>query len=234
MIKIENVEVVGWQHAIRGMRNSWNSHDKSDTDYTSYFTAFCDSDELEIGENDLALMKKLSKAGESHRKFMRMIVVYADITAPMYWWKQADQYKVGTVRNSCSTMHTIANKEFTIDDFSYEHLIENPDFSTENEISIADSEKMHSPKDILTEWIIPSLNVCRAAYLKTKDKKYWWQIIQLLPSSYNQKSTFMFNYEVLANIYRQRKNHKLQEWKDLRAWIETLPYSELITGKDEG
>ena len=204
MIKIENTEVCGLEHAIMGMRNPMNSWDKSDS-YIHYLT-----DEIVIGKNDLDLMKRLAKAGTDHRKFMRMIVVYADVTAPLYWWKEADTYKVGTVRNSCSTMHKITEKEFTLDDFSHEHLCNN---------SIKTIEK-----------VIETLNIERNNYLVSKDKWCWWQIIQLLPSSYNQKATLMLNYEVLANIYHSRKNHKLDEWVEFCKWIETLPYSELITG----
>jgi hypothetical protein len=164
-------------------------------------------------------MQNLCRAGTDHRKFMRMITVYADITAPMYWWKEADTYKVGTVRNSCSTMHTITKKEFTIDDFSCENLFDDDD------VMLAGKSSLHRT--------IADLNTARCLYLETKDKKYWWQIIQLLPSSYNQKSTFMLNYEVLSNIYKSRRNHKLTEWQTFCEWIENdLPYSELITGKD--
>ena len=212
MIKIENFEVVGWEHAIRGMRNPMNSWDKSDS--AGIGEMCC------IGKNDLDLMKRLVKAGTDHRKFMRMIVVYADITAPLYWWKEADTYKVGTVRNSCSTMHKITEKEFTLDDFSHEHLI----------IASLNSLKR----------TIDDLNACRDGYLNEDISNYpewkkeiWWQIIQLLPSSYNQRSTLMLNYEVLVNMYHSRKNHKLDEWVDFCKWIETLPYSELITGEGE-
>lgn len=213
MIEIENVEVVGWESAIRGMRNPMNSWDKSDS-YNHYFT-----DEIVIGNNDLDLMKRLRDAGTDHRKFMRMIVVYADVTAPLYWWKEADTYKVGTVRNSCSTMHKIHEKEFTLDDFSHEHLI------------VASLNSLNRT--------IEDLNSCRNGYLNEDisknpewKKEVWWQIIQLLPSSYNQRATLMLNYEVLANIYHSRKNHKLDEWREFCNWIETLPYSELITGGD--
>ena len=233
MIKIENVDVVGWESAIRGMRNPMNSWHKSDSYYHCEIEEGVESCEecqwcpnpndkhLVVGENDLDLMKRLVKAGTDHRKFMRMIVVYVDITAPLYWWKEADTYKVGTVRNSCSTMHKITGKEFTLDDFSHEHLI---------------PEAVSFLNDI-----IDCLNDARKAYLyydeeKDKltvdiDKKgLWWNIIQLLPSSYNQKATLMLNYEVLANMYHSRKNHKLDEWREFCKWIETLPYSELITG----
>ena len=206
MIKIENVEVVGWEHAIRGMRNPHNSWDKSDSII----------DEIglyEIGNNDLDLMKRLRNAGTDHRKFMRMIVVYADVTAPLYWWKEADTYKVGTVRNSCSTMHKIADKAFTLDDFSHEHL-------------------SYDVVDVLKE-LINALNIRRKDFLETKQKTFWWDIIQLLPSSYNQRATLMLNYEVLANMYHSRKAHKLDEWVEFCKWIETLPYSELITGGEE-
>ena len=224
MIKIENVEVVGWEHAIRGMRNPMNSWDKSDSWYGcgSEFDDHlepedCDMDNCKnchfcIGKNDLDLMKRLAKAGTDHRKFMRMIVVYVDVTSPLYWWKEFDTYKVGTVRNSCSTMHKITEKEFTLDDFSHEHLSD-------------DSIK-------LLKDIVFILNFHREKYLETKDKNYWWQLIQLLPSSYNQRATLMLNYEVLANIYHSRKNHRLDEWQEFCKWIETLPYSELITGGD--
>ena len=209
MIKFENTEVFGWEAAIRGMRNPKNSWGNSDTDYEKcYNTAYLISPT--IGNNDLDLMKRLVKAGTDHRKFMRMIVVYVDVTAPLYWWKEADTYKVGTVRNSCSTMHKITEKKFTLDDFSHEHLCNN---------SIKTLEK-----------VIETLNIERDNYLVSKDKWCWWQLIQLLPSSYNQKATLMLNYEVLANIYHSRKNHKLDEWIDFCKWIETLPYSELITG----
>ena len=212
MIKIENFEVVGWEYAIRGMRNPMNSWDKSDS--AGIGEMCC------IGKNDLDLMKRLVKAGTDHRKFMRMIVVYADITAPMYWWKEADTYKVGTVRNSCSTMHKITEKEFTLDDFSHEHLI----------VAGLNSLKR----------TIDDLNACRDGYLNEEISNYpewkkevWYNIIQLLPSSYNQRSTVMLNYEVLANMYHSRKNHKLDEWHTFCVWVDTLPYSELITGEGE-
>ena len=234
MIMINNIETYGWETAIRGMRNPMNSWDKSD----SYFGDSYLEDEnayikSHIGPNDLDLMKKLAKAGTDHRKFMRMIAVYCDITAPLYWWKEFDTYKVGTVANSCSTMHKIAEKEFTLDDFSYEHLIEEtPEMLKEWDIGVGWDDASHTiwPKDIL-EMMIESLNQCRELYLKTKNKVYWWQMIQLLPSSYEQKRTVMLNYEVLANMYKSRKNHKLDEWNTFCDWIEMLPYSELITGE---
>ena len=213
MIKLEHTEVVGWEHAIRGMRNPLESWAKSDSTF--------DFDGLwELGPNDLGLMKRLRKAGTDHRKFMRMLVVYVDITAPLYWWKEFDTYKVGTVANSCSTMHTIHKKEFTLDDFSCEHILDET-FTAEV-----------IPKVIL-EAMIKCLNENRAHYLSTKDKKYWWQMIQLLPTSYNQKRTVMLNYEVLANIYKSRKDHRLDEWHDFCDWIRELPYSELITGEEQ-
>ena len=222
MIKIEHTEVVGFEHAIRGMRNPLNSWDKSD----SYYTYIEDAETLQtadfeffVGDNDLELMKKLAKAGTDHRKFMRMITVYLDVTAPMYWFKEMDTYKVGTVRNSCSTMHKITDEEFTLDDFSHEHIYN--DVSTEP----SSLKVLHS--------IIDTLNQYRHLYLVSKCKGDWWQIIQLLPSSYNQKATLMLNYEVLANIYHSRKAHKLDEWVEFCKWIETLPYSELITGEGE-
>lgn len=234
MITITNVETYGWEAAIRGMRNPMNSWDKSD----SYFGDPYLEDEnsyikSHIGPNDLDLMKRLVKAGTDHRKFMRMITVSCDITAPLYWWKEFDTYKVGTVANSCSTMHKIAEKEFTLDDFSYEHLIEEtPEELKEWGVGVDWDDASHTiwPKDIL-ELVIEGLNNCREAYLKTKEKKYWWQMIQLLPSSYEQKRTVMLNYEVLANMYKSRKNHKLDEWNTFCYWIEMIPYFELIKGE---
>lgn len=231
MIKIENVEVVGWEAAIRGMRNPLNSWTKSDSKYYNdpiYDEAhpmfIHDNPIFNIGPNDKDLMKRLRNAGTDHRKFMRMITVYVDITAPLYWWKEFDTYKVGTVANSCSTMHKIHAKEFTFDDFSYEHLLDNETI----EIS-SDGYKLSS-LGLLGD-IISMLNTYRDLYLQTKDKKHWWQMIQLLPSSYNQKRTVMLNYEVLANMYKSRKDHKLDEWRKLCEWMRGLPYSELITGE---
>ena len=229
MLKVENVEVLGWEHAIRGMRNPKNSWAKSDSGPECPYEKekccgecqqnFC------IGPNDKQLMMALRNAGTDHRKFMRMITVYLDITAPLYWWKEFDTYKVGTVANSCSTMHKIAEKEFTLENFSCEHLL-----------SYWGKEKVNptiiypcTPMQHLNQ-TIACLNVCRKKYLETKDKKYWWQMIQLLPSSYNQRRTVMLNYEVLANIYKSRRNHKLDEWHTFCDWIEGLPYSALITG----
>jgi hypothetical protein len=229
MLKVENVEVLGWEHAIRGMRNPKNSWAKSDSGPECPYEKekccgecqqnFC------IGPNDKQLMMALRNAGTDHRKFMRMITVYLDITAPLYWWKEFDTYKVGTVANSCSTMHKIAEKEFTLENFSCEHLL-----------SYWGEEKVNptiiypcTPMQHLNQ-TIACLNVCRKKYLETKDKKYWWQMIQLLPSSYNQKRTVMLNYEVLANIYKSRRHHKLDEWHTLCDRIESLPYSALITG----
>nr|DAJ83559.1 MAG TPA: hypothetical protein [Caudoviricetes sp.] len=227
MIKFENGEIVGWEAAIRGMRNPMNSWEKSDS-FPCIGCEGCEpGQECEryndvIGPNDLDLMKRLRNAGTDHRKFMRMITVYVDIVAPLYWWKEFDTYKVGTVANSCSTMHKIQAKEFTLDDFSHEHLI----------------------STYLLETIINELNIYRNIYnnyteqtdeYKTQPSKkdIWWQMIQLLPSSYNQRRTIMLNYEVLANIYKSRRNHKLDEWRAFCEWIESLPYSELITGKVE-
>ena len=241
MIKIENVEVVGWEHAIRGMRNPKNSHQKSDS-YTCYSNGVCHCEEenyindvchgVTLGENDHDLMMRLRNAGTDHRKFMRMITVYVDVIAPLYWWKEFDTYKVGTVANSCSTMHKIHAKEFTLEDFSYEHLLEPKDVNVPNDSCCNwnwEGCGVIAPIDILEE-TVNMLNKAREMFLETKDKKYWWQMIQLLPSSYNQKRTVMLNYEVLANIYKSRKDHKLDEWRSLCSWIETLPYSELITG----
>ena len=222
MLKIENFEVLGWEHAIRGMRNPKNSWEKSDSGWEPQFDTEQGpvAGEFVIGPKDLDLMTRLRNAGTDHRKFMRMIVVYVDITAPLYWWKEFDTYKIGTVANSCSTMHKIADKKFTMEDFSCEHLFDFcPDCDTDSATVL--------------RYTIGWLNYCREKYLETKDKEYWWQLIQLLPSSYNQKRTIMLNYEVLANIYKSRKNHKLDEWHTFCDWIETLSYSELITGKEE-
>lgn len=244
MIKIENTELVGWEAAIRGMRNPLNSWEKSDSKWysigipTSNPAAINDkylSQKYCIGDNDLDLMKRLRNAGTDHRKFMRMITVYVDITAPLYWWKEFDTYKVGTVANSCSTMHKIHAKEFTLEDFSYEHLITSKDpdcydASYHWHSESANTNLYATPLDGL-KVIIGILNANREAYLKTKNKEYWWQLIQLLPSSYNQRRTVMLNYEVLANIYKSRRNHKLDEWHVFCEWIENLPYSELIIGE---
>ena len=238
MLKIENTEVMGWEHAIRGMRNPMNSWDKSDSEWysigipTSNPAAINDkylSQKYCLGDNDLDLMKRLRNAGTDHRKFMRMITVYLDITAPLYWWKEFDTYKVGTVANSCSTMHKIHDKEFTFDDFSHDHL----DGVSRDMFLQNDKDQPYffcSFEDMLYIQV-EALNKARNLYLETKDKKYWWQMIQLLPSSYNQKRTVMLNYEVLANIYKSRKNHKLDEWHTFCDWLKSLPYSELITGE---
>ena len=224
MIKITDTEVVGWEHAIRGCRNPLESWNKSDSfwkcvDYDSLNEK--DIYEYELGPNDLALMKRLCKAGTDHRKFMRMLVVYCDILAPLYWWKEFDTYKIATVANSCSTMHTIHKKEFTLDDFSYENVLDEPIVDTDGRL-VSSQASLNLTIDIL--------NIYREKFIDTKDKKYWWQMIQLLPSSYNQKRTVMLNYEVLANMYKSRKDHKLDEWRKLCDWIRELPYSELITG----
>ena len=225
MLKIENFEVLGWEHAIRGMRNPMNSWEKSDSNFfddsEGHVCNICQGrgsmSLIEMGQNDHDLMMRLRNAGTDHRKFMRMITVYLDITAPLYWWKEFDTYKVGTVANSCSTMHKIHAKEFTLDDFSTEHLYPEVREAFENTI-------------------IKYLNEARKTYNFLSDtpskKDAWWQMIQLLPSSYNQKRTVMLNYEVLANIYKSRRHHRLDEWHTLCDWIEELPYSELITGKE--
>ncbi|MBR2749090.1 MAG: hypothetical protein IKD97_04335 [Firmicutes bacterium] len=241
MITIENAEVYGWEAAIRGMRNPMNSWERSDTTFYGggEYHDICgnsgphnrpDDCGMIMGVNDIDLMMRLAKAGSEHAKYRRMIVVYVDITAPLYWWKEFDTYKVGTVANSCSTMHKIAEKEFTLGDFSSEHLFKQSDEEMTPEYYETEGY-MFSPKSCL-EILINVLNACRENYLRTKEKKWWWQMIQLLPSSYNQRRTVMLNYEVLAGIYRQRQSHKLDEWRDFCTWIETLPYSEIITGKD--
>ncbi len=220
MIKIENESVSSISRAIYSARNAMNSWDKSDSDLEKDI----------VGSNDLALAKRLCSAGTDHRKFMRMITVYADITAPLYWLKEIDQYKVGTVSNSCSTMHKIHAKEFTLDDFSHEHL--DNDWNDRKNLVDYNDEYFNTPLDVM-RWIIEVLNNYRDLYLETKDKKYWYEMIQLLPSSYNQRRTYLLNYEVLANIYKSRKGHRLDEWKTMLDWIETLPYSELITGESK-
>lgn len=235
MIKIENVSAAGLEPAVRGMRNPRNSWELSDS-------CLCDGDDCHVnpcgtcpreniddtdyavfclGKDDFNLMQRLARAGTDHRKYMRMIVVYADITAPLYWWKEADQYKVGTVTNSCSTMNKIHAKEFVLEDFSHEHLI---------------VAGLNSLKRTIND-----LNDCREGYFNEEisknpewRKEVWWQMIQLLPSSYNQRRTMMMNYEVLANIYHARRNHKLDEWRQFCQWIESLPYSEIITGAKNG
>jgi hypothetical protein len=241
MIKFEKTEVVGWEPAIRGMRNPMNSWEKSDT-HSCGTCGDCDNcidydncpygyDYLKtvIGPNDHELMMKLAKGGPVHAKYRRMITVYVDITAPLYWWKEFDTYKIGTVANSCSTMHKIHAKEFTRDDFSWDHLV------GDNVVPDHDYQSSTYVLDL----VIESLNFWRDEYLTgkesgiTKDKRAWWQMIQLLPSSYNQKRTVELNYEVLVGIYKHRKNHKLDEWLELCSWIESLPYSEFITLGEE-
>lgn len=245
MIKLEHVVLASPEQIafiIEGMRNPMNSWEKGDS---SCGTATRDTnvqwnDDYFIGTNDAYLMQHLANAGTDHRKFMRMMPVYVRITAPLYWWKEFDTYKVGTVANSCSTMHKIQEKEFTLEDFSCEHLISDWIGDNNDAIWYKDPPKngsiecpiIFSPLDALRT-TIGVLNTNREAYLKTKDKKFWWQMIQLLPSSYNQTHNVMMNYEVLANIYNSRKDHKLDEWREFCKWIETLPYSELITGGAE-
>lgn len=279
MIKIENVSTVGWEPAIRGARNPMNSWEKSDSWFEDFYNDYEDcygyhdvmmnryfsdvtplsgeareafeNDMFYIGPNDLKLLTNLAKAGSDEAKFRRMIMVYVDVTAPMYWWKEADTYKVGTVRNSCSTMHKIHTKEFEMSDFSTEHLLAPEYFSKDDEAAddcglyaYEMSPDEEATKNILNKYekvnffvwpensletTVKMLNKCRELYLNTKDKRFWWQMIQLLPSSYNQRATLMLNYEVLANMYHARKNHKLDEWREFCKWIETLPYAkELI------
>ena len=249
MLKIENTDVLGWEHAIRGMRNPMNSWEKSDSGFgcgysDQHFCSVCEDGHTEacpncfkqykLGPNDLDLMTRLRNAGTDHRKFMRMIVVYCDITAPLYWWKEFDTYKVGTVANSCSTMHKIAAKEFTLEDFSCEHLTMLSKERLKETIGL-----MNLYRDLYINWDKRDDNtkngllhdVCDGEQYQKKDT--WWQMIQLLPSSYNQRRTVMLNYEVLANIYKSRKGHRLDEWHTFCDWIEGVPYSELITGKGD-
>lgn len=237
MLKIENTEVLGWEHAIRGMRNPKNSWAKSDSGpECPYGKEKCCGECQQnfcIGPNDKQLMMTLRNAGTDHRKFMRMITVYLDITAPLYWWKEFDTYKVGTVANSCSTMHKIAAKEFTLDDFSYEHLdtFRGLTMYAPLEYHFSSLDLLNLQVDVLNQWRTRYLNALKTETetgLPAKD--IWWQMIQLLPSSYNQKRTVMLNYEVLANIYKSRRHHKLDEWHTLCDRIESLPYSALITG----
>lgn len=248
MIKLENTNVYGWKAAIRGMRNPMNSWEKSDSAFAhgdGYIVAldgdhdkacafaakefregrrYQDNilDQSHVGPHDHDLMMKLAKAGSVDAKYRRMLNVTVDITAPLYWWKEFDTYKVGTVANSCSTMHKIAAKEFTLDDFSHEHLGELPIKSGG-----------HINYSVIFEVIIAALNNAREMYLQTGDKVHWWQMIQMLPSSYNQRRTVQLNYEVLAGIYPKRKDHKLDEWHDFCDWIKGLPYSELITLEED-
>lgn len=215
MISVENVDWWGFEHAIRGMRNPLNSWVKSDSTFTT--------DNFEIGSNDLELMKRLFNAGTEHRKYLRQIIVSMDITAPLYWWKEFDTYKIGTVSNSCSTMHTIHKKEFSLDDFSVEHVTDDS-----LDINCDNGKYWNRPKDALID-LIDILNACRAKYLETKDKKWWWQLIQLLPSSYNQKRTITMNYENVISIIKQRTNHKLDEWNDFVTILKNLPYVKELT-----
>lgn len=223
MIKIEKTDTDGWEAAIRGMRNPLNSWNKSDSGTAEIYglgLAFV------VGPNDLALMQKLAAAGTDHSKYLRMITVTADITAPLYWWKEFDTYKVGTVANSCSTMHSIADKEFSLDDFSHEHLI-----TREKPLYEGGRDALEPPNAVwLMNRTIQTLNQYRELYLQTKDKKYWWQIIQLLPSSYNQRRTVQLNYQVAHAVHEARKSHKLDEWHVFCDWVETLPYYREIFG----
>lgn len=239
MIKIENVTVHGFEAAIRGMRNPMNSWEKSDSYFDGKYCEKCEHRDSKcnpekpcfengvLGQNDLELMKKLVKAGTDHRKFMRMINVTMDIVAPLYWWKEFDVYKVGTVANSCSTMHTITKKEFESSDFSREHLT-TLDYQHYDILDTEEVERIEfqTASTEILRLIIQCLNNYRKLYLATKNKKHWWQIIQMLPSSYNQLRTVQVNYEVLLNMYHSRKNHKLDEWRDFCKWIETLPYMD--------
>lgn len=272
MIKLENTEVTGWEAAIRGMRNPKNSWDRSDSGWDAHIppvelrnqvdweqwaehyktVQYSDEYSYDIGPNDLGLMTRLRNAGTDHRKFMRMIAVYVDITAPLYWWKEFDTYKVGTVADSCSTMHKIAAKEFTFNDFSCEHLEGRASLTLKNVID--DLNYYRNEYNIASEKLKRTdLTEAERKHTLAQQKLYWWQMIQLLPSSYNQRRTVMLNYEVLANIYKSRKNHKLDEWrlrevpeehefrnKDFTSgmwgfcdWIESLPCSELITGEEK-
>lgn len=231
MLKIENVVTPSpeqWRSVIMGARNPMNSWDRSDSEFEEHCLESWPHNTVmtfeNLGSNDHDLLMRLRNAGTDHRKFMRMITVYVDITGPLYWWKEMDTYQVGVVKNSCSTMHKIAAKEFTLEDFSCEHLERLPGY-------IGKYDSPYNYPSVM-DHAITALNEARKMYLETEDKKYWWQMIQLLPSSYNQRRTVMLNYEVLANIYKSRRNHKLDEWHVLCDWIRSLPYAELITGED--
>lgn len=226
MLKIEKTEICGLEPAIRGMRNPMNSWAKSDSEY-KYYGGDSYKGVFEVGDNDLDLMMRLRNAGTDHRKYLRMITVYCDITAPLYWWKEFDTYKVGTVANSCSTMHKIHAKEFTLDDFSHEHLS-----TCSKELLNKLIYELNNYRNFYLTWDDCGINL-KKMYEFSNRKDVWWQMIQLLPSSYNQKRTVMLNYEVLANMYKSRKNHRLNEWHTLCDWIKTLPYSQLITEEDE-
>ena len=240
MIEFEHTEVVGWEAAIRGMRNPMNSWERSDSQLCKSRDGFEDcrvgvhgscprgdegyfkEDIFCVGKNDFELMQRLARAGTDHRKFMRMIVVYVDVTAPRSFWSEMDTYKVGTVSNSCSTMHKLHSRDLTLDDFSHENLMRGDEFDgtcKSSMLALIDT--------------IETINYCRKEFLQTGDKRWWRQMINLLPQSYNQRRTLMLNYEVLANIYHARKNHKLAEWREFCRWVESLPYSELITGKEK-
>jgi len=235
MIKVETIDIWGFEHAIRGMRNPMNSWNKSDSGWGEYTN---DLDSFDIGKNDLDLMRRLYKAGTEHRKYLRQIMVSMDITAPLYWWKEFDTYKVGTVANSCSTMHKIAAKEFKLDDFSHEHLFGsfepiqriNSDSPNYYEVMFS-NESIKIKSDTMMMCLIELLNFYREKYLETKDKKYWWQLIQLLPSSYNQRRTVTMNYENVVTIIRQRVGHKLDEWKEFVEILSKLPYLDDICGE---
>lgn len=243
MLKIENTEVVGFEAASRGMRNPMNSWDRGDTEFHGGVVRFDTCNErwedngytMSLGSNDLDLMTRLRNAGTDHRKFMRMIVVYLDITAPLYWWKEFDTYKVGTVANSCSTMHKIADKEFDVNDFSHEHIeeLDGDEYNMSYDwlLRTADILNYYRKKyHTASEKLSTDITDAERKHTLAQQKLFWWQMIQLLPSSYNQKRTVMLNYEVLANMYKSRCNHKLDEWHTFCDWIERLPYSELITG----
>ena len=247
MIKLENTETMGWEHAIRGMRNPMNSWARSDTSYCTVdskgdcrnpkeylLCEDCQIRDVTIGPNDLDLMKRLAKGGPVHAKYRRMITVYVDITAPLYWWKEFDTYKVGTVANSCSTMHKIAAKEFESSDFSHDHLIYPSYQHLRETIDLLNHYRwIYTRYDDLKNGVFPVSHEVGDVIKNMSKKDIWWQMIQLLPSSYNQRRTVMLNYEVLAGIYPMRKDHKLDEWREFCRWIETLPYSDLITGKEE-
>ena len=222
MIKVELGEVWGWKHALRGMRNPMNSWDRADSDIERGF----------IGKNDADLMRRLYNGGAVHRKYLRQVFVSADITAPLYWWKEYDTYKVGTTANSCSTMHKLTAKPFELDDFSWDHLLNTGCDLFELKWG-TDCSTMVQPQHFLIEYIIPVLNICREKYLETKDKRYWWQMIQLLPSSYNQKRTVTFSYENAVTMIEQRTGHKLDEWNEFVEMLKTLPFMDILLNQDQ-